>query len=292
MQEAPKKKLRQRLKNKYRLVVMNDDTFEEKMSLKLTPINVYALIGTFTILLIALGITLVAFTPLRQYVPGYTAIQLRKQAIGNALAVDTLEEKLRLYEQYFGNLQHILAGEDTTGQDTILPSGTSAVPSDYQNIELSRSKAESELIEKIESEDKFNLAFNEPVPSSGSRIDMLFYTPVKGLITSGFDAQEKHYGIDIVSAANEPVKATLDGKVILSTWTSETGYIITIQHKHNLVSLYKHNAVLLKKTGEFVKAGEAIAIMGDSGELTNGPHLHFELWHSGQAVNPQDYILF
>ncbi|MCB0428546.1 MAG: M23 family metallopeptidase [Flavobacteriales bacterium] len=270
---------------------MNDSSFEEKLSIRLTPLNVYTLIGASIIVLITLGITLVAFTPLRQYVPGYTTGQLRKQSLLNTISIDSLQDKLRMQEQYLNSLRDVLSGNDSTHvqADGNTPANNTT---NYEKLEISKSDAEKALIEKIESEDKYNLAFNEPVQHAGSKVDQLFYCPLKGLITSRFDALQKHFGIDVVAKKDEPVKATLNGKVILATWTSETGYVIALQHKGNLVSFYKHNSVLLKKVGEFVRAGEAIAIVGDSGELTSGPHLHFELWHDGQAINPEDYMVF
>jgi murein DD-endopeptidase MepM/ murein hydrolase activator NlpD len=145
----------------------------------------------------------------------------------------------------------------------------------------------------IESQDRFELNTQEQHSSKTNDISsFFFFTPVKGTVTNVFNSAEKHFGVDIAAAPNEAIKATLDGTVILSAWTSETGYIITIQHSNNLVSVYKHNSALLKKAGTYVKAGEAIAIIGNSGEYTSGPHLHFELWYNGSPVNPKDYIAF
>jgi len=159
-------------------------------------------------------------------------------------------------------------------------------------LEIRRSPEEIELINRIEAEDKYNLAFDEPSQGINAKLDFLFMTPLNGLIITGFQPAQKHYGIDIVAKKDEPVKATLDGKVVLATWTSETGNVIAVQHKNNLISFYKHNAVLLKQAGDYVTAGEAIAIVGNSGELTSGPHLHFELWHNGTAIDPQNFIAF
>jgi murein DD-endopeptidase MepM/ murein hydrolase activator NlpD len=144
---------------------------------------------------------------------------------------------------------------------------------------------------QIESQDRFTLSTGVDGPSS-SISSFYFFTPVKGTITSQFAPKTKHYGIDIVAAPNEVIKSTLDGTVVLADWTSETGYIIAVQHSNNLFSIYKHNSALLKNTGDFVKAGEVLAIIGNTGELTSGPHLHFELWYNGSPVNPVDYMTF
>jgi murein DD-endopeptidase MepM/ murein hydrolase activator NlpD len=145
----------------------------------------------------------------------------------------------------------------------------------------------------MEREQQYALTFSENKKRTRMDLSQInFFPPLKGYVTAGFSSSEEHYGIDVVAPQDEPIKTILDGHVMLASWTLETGYVIGIQHDHNLVSFYKHNSVLLKKTGNFVKAGDAIAMQGSSGELTTGPHLHFELWHDGVALNPEDYIIF
>jgi murein DD-endopeptidase MepM/ murein hydrolase activator NlpD len=136
------------------------------------------------------------------------------------------------------------------------------------------------------------LTANETKTSKESITNFFFFSPLKGLVTNSFDMKEEHYGIDITAQENEAIKATLDGTVIMSAWTSETGYVIQIQHENNLVSVYKHNSALMKKVGQYVKAGEVVAIIGNSGELTSGTHLHFELWYNGNPIDPQEYMVF
>ncbi len=144
----------------------------------------------------------------------------------------------------------------------------------------------------MESQDKYSLAFSESKIGKGSISSFFFFTPVKGIVTASFNSAEEHYGVDIAAKENEPIKAALDGTVLFSGWTSETGNTIQIQHSNNLVSAYKHCSVLMKKAGQYVKAGEVIAVIGNSGEQTSGPHLHFELWYNGTPIDPQEHIVF
>lgn len=284
--EKRKKRFLKRLVHKYRLVVMNDDTFEEKVSLKLSPLNLFTLIGTVTILLIVVVSSLIAFTPLREYIPGYSDVNTRKHLISLALRVDSLEMASISKDVYLENINNILNGRSV---DT---SGKSKPPliARQEGLELEPGKHESELRSKIESQDPYSLTHTETSRSTLS--SLFFFAPLKGMVTNSFNLVEDHLGIDIVAPENEAIKATLDGTVIFANWTSETGYVIQVQHSNNLISVYKHNSALMKKAGQYVKAGEVIAIIGNSGEHTTGPHLHFELWHNGAAVDPQDYMIF
>ena len=288
--EKKKKKLVSRLRNKYRLVFMNDETFEEKASLKLSPINVFVFVGTIALTLITLVIYLIAFTPLREYIPGYADLTMQRNIYRLTLLADSLEQEMAFKDQYIQNLNHVVngtigAGDSETAQP-VSPPAEVARPN-------TRSPEDSMLRAMIESEDRYELT--APAQKAGRTADIssfFFFTPIKGTVTNTFKTIDKHYGVDIVAAQNEAIKATLDGTVILSVWTNETGYVMAIQHSNNLVSFYKHNSALLKKAGAYVKAGEAIAIIGNSGEYSTGPHLHFELWYNGSPVNPKDYISF
>jgi murein DD-endopeptidase MepM/ murein hydrolase activator NlpD len=163
-----------------------------------------------------------------------------------------------------------------------------------KSIKFVKSKKDSLLRKQIEGEEQYNLTFSEkPRQQTGINLSQLhFFTPLRGVITNSYNQETDHFGTDIVAGPNEVIKATLEGTVIVANWTLETGYVIQIQHENNLVSIYKHNAELLKKVGNRVLAGEPIAIVGNSGEITTGPHLHFELWYNGSPVNPEDYIVF
>ena len=297
MHTEGKKKWLIKLKNKYRLVIMNDDTFEEKLSFRLSRLNVFVAIGATSIFLIFFFFFIIAFTPLREYIPGYTNLKLNKESYNNLLKIDSLENEVRSRELYFKNLKLILSGQAII--DSVTPY-TKDTSKKYSNITIIKSKEDSILRKQIESENKYDLSSqdltlenNTTNQNINSSISGFFYfTPLKGLVINGFDASKNHYGIDIAGKKNDVIKSVLNGTVIFSNWTLETGYIIGIQHQHNLISVYKHNSALLKKTGDYVKAGDAIAFIGNSGELSSGPHLHFELWYNGSPVNPKDYITF
>jgi len=289
-EDQEKKKLYKKLKNKYRLVILNDSTFEEKVSLRLSPLNVFTIVGLFALFLITTVSLIIVFTPIREYIPGYTDVTLQHDVNKNSIKSDSLQLALNRKDQFIENLRIILSGgnPDSVNQPD---SGKKVVqPSNLAKMGIS--EEDSLLRVYVESEDQYNLknsnsSINPKLISSYS-----FFTPLKGTVTSGFDLDKNHNGVDIVAPENEAIKATLDGTVIFAGWTSETGYVIQIQHENNLLSSYKHNSVLLKEEGEFVNAGEVIAIVGNSGELTTGPHLHFELWHNGTPVDPQKYISF
>lgn len=287
-----KEKWHKKLRNKYKLVILNDETYEEKLSFKLSRLNVFVAIGTLSIILVVITAIIIAFTPLREYIPGYTDVHLYEQLYQIETLTDSLEADARQKALYYENLRLILSGKDTTvrtplKQDTV---GT------YSNITSYASPADSAFRDEFESQLIFG---SEEIKltdrKAGSRPDISsfsFFTPLRGIVTSKFDPSSKHYGVDIVSVQNEAIKAVLDGVVTFSGWTIETGYTISIQHENDLISVYKHNSALLKDQGSNVKAGDAIAIIGSSGEYSTGPHLHFEIWYNGVPVNPTDFIKF
>jgi murein DD-endopeptidase MepM/ murein hydrolase activator NlpD len=284
-QEKPKKF--QRLKHKYRLVILNEDSFEEKMSLRLSQLNVFVVVGLSSFVLIALVILLIAFTPLREFIPGYANINVRKEGIRNTLRTDSLAIAIAEKDLYIENLKHIIQGEPIEFDDKVVVD-TSV---NYQGITNNPVSEDSLLRDMIETEEKYNL-FSSAGSTPGNISSFIFFSPLKGTVTNRFNTKKQHFGVDVVAPKNEIIKATLDGTVIFAGWTSETGYVIQLQHDNNLVSIYKHNSVLHKKEGAHIKAGEAIAIVGNSGELSTGPHLHFELWYNGIPINPEDYMMF
>jgi murein DD-endopeptidase MepM/ murein hydrolase activator NlpD len=285
--EKRRKALITKLKHKYRLVFFNDNTFEEVWHLRLSLLNVLSMVGTISLLLIILVTVLIAFTPLRELIPGYPNEDMRRTNVLNAIRLDSLEKQLHIRDQYFNNLNALISGGEPVKYEIPRDSTKS-----YKNIKFTKSVHDSLLRQRIEEEEQFNFSVPTNIKHESSISEMHFFPPVKGIITNGYNAKENHLGIDIVGSPNEVVKATIDGTVIMASWTIETGYIIQIQHQNNVVSVYKHNANLLKKVGSTVKTGDAIAIIGNSGELTTGPHLHFELWYNGKPVNPADYIIF
>lgn len=276
----------ERLKNKYRLVILNDDTFEEKLSFRLSRLNVFVATGLSVITLIALTIILIAFTPLREYIPGYSSTSLRRQALENAMITDSLRRVIANQERYVEIINGVISGNlpeyDTA--DVVEPTGT-------DSIEMPPSREDSALREQVAQEERYNI-FEDGTDQGSELANLTFFSPIKGVISGKFDPQTDHFAVDIVAAENEPILAVLDGTVLLSTWSSDEGYVIALQHAGGIISVYKHNSILLKEQGEVVQGGEAIAIIGNSGHLSTGPHLHFELWNNGIAVDPESYIVF
>ena len=276
-----------KLKDKYRLIIYRDQTFEEVWYLRLSKLNFIALFSSVFLLFIAGIFALVAYTGVRELIPGYPDGNIRRTILMNSLRLDSLENEIRIRDMYLENINAIISGEEP---NNLLVTSDTMI--DYGTIDFSKSAEDSILRVQIEDEEQYNLSVRDNRPRASGLAGVHFFTPIRGMVSSPFDATQNHFGTDIVAATNEVVKATLDGTVIMASWTVETGYVIQVQHKDNLISVYKHNAELLKKTGNVVKAGDAIAIIGNSGELTTGPHLHFELWHNGTPLNPEEYIVF
>ena len=280
-----KGKLKRKLTDKYRLVVLNEDTFEERFSLKLSRLNVFVLGGVLSFLLILVTTFIITLTPIKEFIPGYSSTALKIKATKLALQTDSLKRKLDIMHNYTKALQPILTGEiNPEIIDTVQIETGKIVIKDSL---LHATKEDSIFREKIESQDRFPIQNN-----AQSNVKIVFFAPLTGTISQNFDATSKHLAVDITAQKNAPVKATADGTVIFSGWTTETGYVIILKHAYNYVSVYKHNGNLLKQQGDFVKSGEVIASVGSTGELTTGPHLHFELWSDGYAVNPTNLIDF
>ena len=280
------KKFAKKLLHKYRLVILNEDTFEERFAIKLTRLNVFVIVSLTSILLVAATIFLIAFTPLREFIPGYSSTKLKKQAISLSFKTDSLQHVIDVNEKYFSSIRRVLTGDVKTvefNKDSILR----AANAETVHISIEPSKQDSVLRERVDKEDKYNL-FESAISTS----NFVLFPPVNGNISEGYNVKEKHYAVDIIAAKNTPVKATADGTVIFAEWTAETGYVVIIEHSYELISVYKHNASLTKEQGDVVKAGEVIAMAGSTGEYSTGPHLHFELWSKGYPINPTNFIDF
>lgn len=281
-----------RLRIKYRLVFMTDDTLEERFTFRLSRLNVFVALGTLAIVLIFLTTMLIAFTPLREYIPGYTSTGLTRRLYILQKKTDSIERVLAGREDFIKNIRDVIDGKDFPEEMAVTGDSLKR----YGNIRIKRSAEDSLLRLEVENQSKYNLYKMETAGTQakpkGPMAGMLFFTPLKGTITSTFDPARHHFGVDVVARQNDAVKAVLDGTVVLSNWTLETGYVIGVQHSRNLVSFYKHNSANLKKEGDYVRAGDPVAIVGESGETATGPHLHFELWNDGTPVNPTDYITF
>jgi hypothetical protein len=260
-------KLKKKWLRKYRLVVMNDSTFEEKISFKLSRMNVFILLASSGAVLILLTVIIIAFTPLKEYIPGYSNIEDRNQLYRLSVQADSLQRMVDATSGYMDSLLMVLSGTDDFGKI------------DYSEM----NKYTSEIAEPGEA--------GEGISGTKKIYESLYYhKPLEGIVVQQFNPSMNHLGIDIVTPGESPVKAVREGTVILARWNHEFGNMIVIQHPGNIVSIYKHNSLLLKKEGDRVQGGQVIAISGNSGEITTGPHLHFELWINGAPVNPSLFL--
>ena len=283
--DKKKGKLKQKLTDKYRLVILNENTFEERFSLKLSRLNVFVLSGIFSVLLILITAVFIAFTPIKEYIPGYASTQLKRKTATLIFEADSLKTKLAILEKYTNALRPVLTGNFEG--ETVDSFKVKAKRLVIDERKLNATRKDSLFREKIDSDDRFPL-----IDTNKNTVKIVFFAPISGNLTQQFNANNKHFAVDVTAKTGTPVKAVAEGTVVLAEWTAETGYVITIQHANRYISVYKHNGNLLKKQGDFVKSGEVIASVGSTGELTTGPHLHFELWSDGYAVNPLNYIDF
>jgi len=275
------------LKNKYRLVILNDDTFAEKFSFRLSPLGLIIAISAVTIAMTTTVISLVAFTSLREYIPGYGNVSERKEILELSVKADSLEQTLSARDWYMKNLVNVFSG-NLEGKSDKPKKDTSGK---YQKVNTKPSENDKQFRKDVENEPS-SIKFAGSNIKKNALANYLFFSPVKGIITESFNVSTEHYGVDVVAKKDAMIKSTLDGTVIYSGFTPADGHVIQIQHDNNLISIYKHNSSVLKQMGDKVKSGEAVAIIGNSGELSKGPHLHFELWHNGLPINPEEFIVF
>lgn len=275
---------------KLRFTISKDETFEEVWFVRLTRYNAILIAFLIFIFLVGGTASLIAFTNMRELIPGYPDITMRRNLLMNAIRLDSLENEIVLRDRYFANMNAIISGKGPIDTFSMQEATTT-----YRSIDFALSPEDLALRTSVEeNSSSYSLSLGQYIPeTTPSLANLHFFAPVKGLISSKFSPSQKHYGTDIVTEPKATVAAVLDGTVIFTGWTMETGYVIELQHSNNIVSVYKHNNVLLKEAGEEVLAGEPISIVGDSGELyTSGPHLHFELWYKGEPLDPERHILF
>lgn len=275
-----------RIRFKYKLSFINENTLEEVWSFRLSQLSVFISLGVFAFSLVAFTALIIIMTPIRNYLPGYLDVEVRKEIVQNALRADSLERMIEIQNLYLKNVTGIISG--TIELDSIREIESLArIDADF---EIPRSPEEEEYVKNFEQEEKYNLTVlnTNPLPMDG----LFFYKPVNGVISSHYQADIHHFGVDIAATSKESVLATLDGTVMYAGYDPNQGNVIQLQHKNGFVSVYKHNELLLKEPGEQVVAGEAIALVGNTGKLSTGPHLHFELWYNGKPVNPEDFIVF
>ncbi|GAE23687.1 M23 family metallopeptidase [Bacteroides pyogenes] len=285
----PRKKRRKafwrNFKFKYKLTIVNENTLEEVVGLHVSKLNGLSVLITVLTVLFLIAASIIAFTPLRNYLPGYMNSEVRKQIVSNALRVDSLQLLLERQNLYIMNIQDIFSGKVQIDSVRTLDSLTAA----RKDTLMERTRREEEFRRQYEESEKYNLS---TIISQPDVSKMILYRPVRGMVSAHFEPEKKHFGTDIAANPNESILAAMDGTVVLSTYTAETGYVIMLQHNQDFISVCKHCGSLLKKQGEHVRGGEAIALVGNSGTLSTGPHLHFELWYKGRPVNPEKYIVF
>lgn len=278
--------LRKKLFTKNRLVILNEDSFEEIFSLRLTLMNVFVVATLGAVLLILVTTYVIAFTPLREYIPGYASTELKRNATELALKSDSLTIALKQNEAYLASIKRVLTGDldiAKLSKDSIRVAET-AHPSES---EIKPSDDEIKLREQVNKEDKYNV-FENAKPKTA----VVFFPPVKGMITDKFNARTRHYATDVALAKNTPIKAALGGTVIFADWTAATGYVMIIRHIDGFISVYKHAASLTADEGETVRTGQVIGIAGSGGSESTGVHLHFELWKDGHPIDPEKFISF
>ena len=280
------KRLGSFLRKRYRLVILNDTTFAERFSLRLSPWGLIIGIASITIVMTTAVISLVAFTPLREYIPGYGDVYERRLILGLSVTADSLEQQIEARDKYFRSLLDVLNENPEK-------------PAPKPRLDTtSRSKAnlnpgKNDLQFRAEYEETRGGARGSVAPLRLSGLgEHVFFPPVNGYVTSSFDPSQSHFGVDIVTRQDEPIKTTLDGTVVFTAFSAEDGNVIHVQHGGNLLSIYKHCSVLLKEINDRVKSGEPLGIVGNTGENSRGPHLHFELWFNGSPVNPQEFVAF
>jgi len=286
---AKSEKKKRTWRDKYRFSVVNDSTFEEVWRVRMTQYSAFIMITFLVLFIVGATTSLIAFTNLREFIPGYPDVTMRRNILLSAIRLDSLDRELALRDKYFANISAIIQGK--TPSEIIVRQDTTK---NYRNISFDTSPEDAALRTKIEQEEQFNLTLGTSSHETVTGLaGMHFFPPVKGIISGRYDVRTKHFGTDIVTKPKAVVSAALDGTVIFTGWTMETGYVIEVQHSNNVVTIYKHNASLLKESGDLVRAGEAISVVGDSGEMyTSGPHLHLEIWYKGNPLDPEKHILF
>ena len=268
----------------YRLAVVREDSYEEKFALSLSKRNIFIVISFITLFVILITALFIFYTPIREYIPGYDTTKIRMQAVQNLEKIDSIMISLQKNKQFIESFSSTINGEDF---NSIYSENQNIQNIDLSELDVNISIEDSILRKIVEIEDRFNI-----IESEKNEISIDLISPVNGLISEGFNFSNKHFGVDIVLKERTPIKSISDGIVIFSAWTLNYGYTVVIHHKNKLTSIYKHNESIKVKKGDFVMSGEVIALSGNTGELTTGPHLHFEIWDSQGPLNPEDLISF
>ncbi|RZJ71953.1 M23 family metallopeptidase [Flavobacterium sp.] len=280
-----RKKIAKKLFTKNRLVILNEDTFEEIFSLRLTLMNVFVFATLGAVVIIFVTTYIIAFTPLREYIPGYASSELKRNATELALKSDSLQVALTKNEAYIKSIKRILTGDldlAKLSKDSIIAAGM-----EIPDGQITASEEEKELREEVAKEDKYNL-FEKATPKTS----VVLFAPIKGSVTDKFNARQKHYAVDVAVPKNTPIKAVLNGNVIFAEWTPSNGNCVIVRHNNGFISVYKHAAELTVEEGDVVRTGEVVGLAGSTGQESTGIHLHFELWKDGYPIDPEQFISF
>lgn len=273
------------IKFKYKLTIINENTLEEVVGIHVSKLNGLSVLLSACTVIFLIAAAIIAFTPLRNYLPGYMNSEVRSQIVANALRADSLQAALERQSRYVMNIQDILSGQIKADTVQSIDSLTTLRAEKL----MERSEKEEEFRKQYEEKERYNLTAVTDVRDAAG---LIFYRPLRGVMSTGFNPEKRHFGIDLTASPNESILATLDGTVIMAAYTAEWGYVIQIQHPQNFISVYKHCGSLMKQEGETVKGGEVIALVGKSTGGDDQPHLHFELWHKGNPTNPEKYVVF
>lgn len=285
MKKSAHKALWRNFKFKYKLTIINENTLEEVVGIHVSKLNGLSVLLFVCTVIFLIAAAIITFTPLRNYLPGYMNSEVRAQVVDNALRADSLVEALNRQNLYIMNIQDIIGGRVKADTVSSMDSLTSVRTEEL----MSRSREEERFREEYERKERYNLrSVSERTELAG----LIFYRPSQGVVTVGFNPEEKHFGVDLATASGGGVLAALGGTVVFTGYAVDVGYVIGIQHVQNFMTIYKNCSSLMKQTGDRVKGGDVIALTGKSDGKRSEPHLHFELWHKGQAVNPAKYIVF
>jgi murein DD-endopeptidase MepM/ murein hydrolase activator NlpD len=268
------------------LILRNEENFAEKTTISFTYAKLILLTFVLLLLMMLASLYLSSTLMAQWFDPRHELIVMDRHLVTLVEKVDSLENQMRVKDQFISNVQKILMGEVDVEDTAFFNQASISISKEIEPIPA----IDSQFRKEFEESELTFLSVKNPI--SHSLEEQYFYSPIEGIVTTEFNIRDEHYGIDIVSNSNEPVKSVAEGTVIFSDWTQESGNVIAIQHRGNIISVYKHNSALLKKVGNFVNSGEAIAIIGNTGEFTTGPHLHFEMWFNGNSVDPEEFISF
>lgn len=285
--KPPKKTLSERLTNRYQLVVRNEENLEERSNISFTYAKLLVVCTTLFVVIFIASLFLSKTLLAKWFDPKYEIAAQKKQLIELAKTLDSLAQEEDRKEKFIQNYKRLLNGDTSGGfVDPVKYMQAGAVrPAGSMKL----TPADSQFRKEYEQSEYSLTSLKSPYRELQ---EIFFFTPINGFISDRYNGKNGHFGVDVVAKTNEPVKCVADGTVVMASWTQDAGYVIAVQHRGNLLSMYKHNATILKKVGSFVNAGEILAIVGNSGEMTDGPHLHFEMWYNGSSLNPEEFVSF